>query len=101
MPVDVPVEHPLDEGALELGPGAGERVETRPRDALPPLEVEDAEGLADLPVGTRLEVEHGEVGVVAEHDVAALVLAVRDVLRGGVGQPCEDLVDLRPQRAAL
>ena len=101
MPVDVAVEHPLDEGPLELGAGTGERVEARPRYPLAALEVEDAQGLADLPVRPWLEVESGQVGVLAQHDVAGLVLAVGHVGRGDVGEAGERMWSISSRSAPL
>ena len=51
------VQHELDEGPLEARPEAGVHREPRPRDLGRPLEVEDPQRRAQVPVGPGRELE--------------------------------------------
>src|SRR6185503_17987515 len=54
---DLEVDHPRDERALEGRARSAQHVETRARELRTARDVEDAECLADFPVGTRREIE--------------------------------------------
>ncbi len=84
------VEHEVGEGALEAGTLAEVDDEAGAGDLGGAVEVEDAEGLAELPVGLGGEVEGGDFAPGFFEAVAVLVLADRDVVLGEVGQGLED-----------
>ena len=56
MFADLKVQHPLNQGALELRPGAPKDPEPRPGHLRRPNEVEDAQGFSDFVVGRRVVV---------------------------------------------
>ena len=88
----VEVEHEVGEGALEAGSGAVVDDEAGAGDFCGAVEVEDAEGLADLPVGLGGEVEGGlgapgllfAVGVLVATYGDAVLWEIRDGLEDGL-----------------
>jgi hypothetical protein len=101
--VSVAVEAELHEGPQEAGPPPRVHREHRPGDLRGPLGVEQAELLADVPVGHPLVVAERArvVALGAEHDVVGLAGAVGGVDRGQVGRAQQQVLHLRGQRAGL
>ncbi len=91
---DVQVQHPGDEGPLESGPHPFEHVEAGAGELHPPLEVNDVQGRAQVPVGQRLKVELFGLAPGAHHHVFALVAAHGHALVGHVGHLEHGLVQL-------
>ena len=87
----VEVEHEVGEGSLEAGAGAELQDEAGAGDLGGALEVEDAEGFADLPVGLGGEVEGGDGAPGLLDDVVELGGAGGDGVMGKVGEGLEEL----------
>ncbi len=83
----VQVEHEVDQGAREPRAGAAQHRESRGRDFRGPLEVENAERFAQIPVRQRLEVERARLTVPANLDVVGRGPADRHARVRQVRQP--------------
>ena len=86
----VQVEHELREGAFEAGAGADVDDEAGAGDLGGALEVEDAERLAELPVGLGREGEGAGLAPGFDQQIVLLRGARRDVVGGEVGEGFED-----------
>ena len=85
----VQVEHEADEGALEAGACAHVDGEARAGELGGALEVENAEGFAELPVGLGGEVEGGIFAPGFDGDVVGFGCAGGDFVAGEVGNAGE------------
>ena len=89
----VEVEHEVGEGALEPGTLAEVDDEAGAGDLGGAVEVEDAEGFAELPVGLGGEVEGGGSAPDLLFDVVGFGAADGDVVLWKVGQGLEDIAE--------
>ena len=88
------VEHEVDQRPLEPGTGAEVDGEAGAGDLGAALEVEDAEGRAEVPVGLGLEVEVARLADPPLDPVGGLVLALRHGVVGKIGEAGLDLDEL-------
>ena len=98
--LDLEIDHPRDERALQRRTGAPKHVEPRAGELRAARDVEDAERLADLPVRARLDRELLR-RVLADHRVVVLVLALRHARIDHVRDPQELLVALGLKRVQV
>ncbi len=95
------VEHELRDRPMEPRQLAPHERKARAGELARDLEVEPAQGLAQLEVLLGLELEAWQLADTAELQIGALVLAVGHVLGGNVGQAGEDIVQLFREAARL
>ena len=93
-PLDVFVEHEVDERALEAGTGTMQCVEARVGEFHATLEVDDAELRAEVPMRLGLEVELARRAPAAYLGIIVLVIADGRVGAGNVGNGIGEAVEL-------
>ncbi len=91
MLAGVQIQHKVNEGPLHEGPGALEESEAGPGDLGGPLEVQDAQGLPQVPVGLGLKREPGRLPPGLHHGVVLLGGAHRHAVVGEVGEVEEEV----------
>ena len=96
----LPVEHELRDGAVEAGHMAAQEGEACAGKLRTGLEIH-AEGRAEIGMLLRLEIEGARVAPAAHFDIAFLVLALRHIGGGQVGDGCEHMLKLAAQLAVL
>ena len=82
----VEVQHPGDEGPLQLGAGAGKNIEAAAGELHSPLEVYNSQLLAQLPMGPGWEGQSHRLSPISRHHIALFVQTRRHVGSGQVGQ---------------
>ena len=74
------VEHEINEGAIQPRAGAGDQRKPRAGDLRRAIEIEDAQGLAEVPVRLRLEIEAGLLTPRALHAIGAFIPTLGDAV---------------------
>ena len=90
----VDVEHEVDEGPFHAGRRAQVYCESRTGDLGGPLEIKDAQVLAEIPVGQRRKIENPRLPHSADLHVFGRILAHRHRVVGQVGDVEERQADL-------
>src|SRR5438132_1612930 len=98
--VDLQIDHPRDERALQRRAGAAQVVEAGTRELHAARDVEDAKRLAHLPVRLRREAEIA-FAVLAHDAVVVFILARRNTGSDVIGDPQRQLVALGLKGAEL